>query len=137
MVEFVNNCKNYNPTIPKHRPRRKRTVKKSDHKHEYELYRAYERSRWGNGKMIYQTIVGHCIWCGKLIQGHDLLVECGYETNRYSWMHSIDFSKYDFPIIYVKWDSHMNLQLITDLLEVHEMKLEIQAENKKKLERGC
>ncbi len=127
MVEFVNNCKNYNPTIPKHRPRRKRTVKKSNHKHEYELYRAYERSH--DGRRIYRTIVGYCIWCGKLIHGHDFLVQRGYPDHVTQWYREVDFSKYDFPIIYVKWDSHLNLQQITDPQEVHEMKLKIQEEN--------
>ena len=129
MVQFVNNCKNYNPTIPKHKPKSKRKVKKSNHKHEYELYRAYERSSYG--RMIYQTVVGHCIHCDKIIQGHDLLVERGYIEGRYRWVGQVDFSKYDFPIIYVKWDSHMNIQQITDPQEIYEMKLEILQEQKK------
>lgn len=140
MVQFVNNCKNYNPTIPKHKPKSKRRVRKSNHKHEYELYRAYERSAYGRstyGRMIYQTVVGHCTKCDKMIQGHDLLVERGYIEGKYHWMRQVDFFKYDFPIIYVKWDSHMCLQQITDPQEILEMKQEILADQKRRLERSA
>lgn len=134
-IKFADYVKRYNHTIPKYRHKRGRKVKKSNHKHEYTLLRAYECNYWGNRPTVYYTVVGKCNHCDKLIRGDDLLVEQGY-AEKYCWFRQIDFSKYDFPIIYTKVGRGMTPYQIIDKDELEEAYLLVKEDTKRRLERS-